>query len=117
MKGSFDKIFFSKYFIDFQHCTLVHTVEFYEVLSRVIFEQIVRFFREIESQLAYRVKLALQNSIFDIIGATMRKSCPNMPKSRGFEDFKSVVKPGIHWTRTELFEYKVMHFQPPFTAF
>ena len=97
---------------------IAHTVEFYEFLSHVIFEQTVRFFREIEAlKTYYKVKLALQNSIFDIFGAKMRKSFPNMPKSIGFEDFKSVEKPGIHWTRTELSEYKVVHFQPPFAAY
>ena len=92
-------------------------MEFYEFLSHVIFEKTVRFFREIEALKAYRVKLTLQNSIFDIFGAKLRKSCPNMTNSRGFEDFKSVEKPRIHWTRTELFEYKIVHFQPPFTAY
>ena len=63
------------------------------------FAQTVVFFREIEGLKAYKVKLALQNSIFDIFGAKMHKSCPNMPKSREYEDFKSVEKPEIHWTQ------------------
>ena len=41
-------------------------------------------------------------------GAKLRKSCPNKPKSRRFEDFKLVEKTGIHWTLTELCECKVV---------
>ena len=47
----------------------------------------------------------------------MRKSGPNMPKSTGFEDSKSLEKPEIHWTRTELFQFKVVQLQPPFTDY
>ena len=72
---------------------------------------------EVFSLKAYRVKLALQNSIFDIFGAKMRNSCHNMPKSRGFEGFKLVEKPGIHWTRTKISECKVANLQPQITAY
>ena len=82
------------------------------------FAQTVKFFfREIEALKAYRVKLALQNSIFDIFGAKIRNFRRNMPKSRGCEDFKSFEKPGIHWTRTEISECKVGNLQPPITAY
>ena len=86
-------------------------------VSRCIFCTNLGFFREIEALKSYIVKIALQNSIFDIFGAKMRKSGLSMPKSRVFEDFKSVEEPGIHWTLTELCQCKVIHFQPPFTAY
>ena len=49
-------------------------------------------------------------------GANLRKSCLNMPKSRRFEDFKLVEKTGIHWTRTELCECKVVQLQSTFVT-
>ena len=75
------------------------------------------FFREIEVLMDYRVKIVLQNSIFDIFGAKMRNSRRNMPKSRRFEDFKLGEKPGIHWTQTEISECKVANLQLPTTAY
>ena len=47
-------------------------------------------------------------------GAKLRKSCPNKPKSRRFEDFKLVEKTGIHWTLTESCEFKVVQLQSTF---
>ena len=54
---------------------------------------------------------------FSTFGAKMRKSGPNMPKSTGFEDSKSLEKPEIHWTRTELSQFKLVQLQPPFTDY
>ena len=96
----------------------MNTVWNFKNFCLTFFAQTVKFFfREIEALKAYRVKLALQNSIFDIFGAKMRNSCRNMPKSRGFEDFKLVEKTGIHWTRTEISECRVANLQPQITAY
>ena len=47
----------------------------------------------------------------------MGKSGPNMPKGTRFEDSKSFEKPEIHWTQTELSQFKLVQLQPPFTDY
>ena len=61
--------------------------------------------------------MVLEKTQVQSFGANLRKSYPNMPKSDRFGDFKSVEKLGIHWTRTESFECKVVQIQPPFTDY
>ena len=77
-----------------------HSVEIRNFLCHDIFYKIFEKFREINLVSVEYSKMVLEITQLQSFGANLRKSCPNIPNSRRFEDFKSVKKPGIHWTLT-----------------
>ena len=96
-----------------------HSVEIRNFLLYVGFfsANVYEKFREINLVSKGYSKMVLEMTQLRSFGANLRKYCCNMPKSRRFEDLKSIEKIGIHWTQTKLSEYEVAQFQLQFTDY
>lgn len=95
----------------------MHSVEICNFLCHDLLYKIFEKFREINLVREEYSKMVLEITHLQSFGANLRKSCPNIPNSRRLDDFKSVKKLGIHWTRTELFQCKVAQLQSLFTDY
>ena len=88
-------------------------MEIRNFLCHDLFYKIFEKIREINLEREAYSKMVLEITQLQSFGANLRKSCPNISNSRRFDNFKSVKRPGIHWTRIELFQCKVAQLQSP----